>query len=212
MISSIRGTIASISEGRLRLAVGPLILDLMVPASDVGHWSVLAEKPAELHTLLILDSQNQGASFSARLLGFRSPQDRAFFELFTTVKGIGPRKALKSFALPSARIARAIADRDLRTLQSLPEIGKRLAETIIAELHGKVDAFAAAQPAAASDSAGSSLASVPSSLAQEAVAVLMTLGEQRFEAVQLVDRALALEPAPADVESLVTTVYRIRGT
>lgn len=198
-------------EGRLKLAVGPLTLDLLIPVCDADHWSTQADRNAELHTLLILDSQNQGASFSARLVGFRSPADRAFFELFTTVKGIGARKALKALALPSTRIARAIAERDLRTLQSLPEIGKRLAETIVAELHGKVNTLAIgadAQPNGPPPGDGAP----GTALAQEAIAVLMTLGEQRLEAVQLVEQAMQQQPAPEDVETLVTTVYRIRGS
>lgn len=213
MISSIRGTLSAVLEGRITLDVGPMTLDLFIPSCDHGHWSLLHGQPVTLHTHLLFDSQNQGASFSPRLLGFRSPADRAFFELFTTVKGIGPRKAMKALALPSQRVARAIADRDLRTLQSLPEIGRRLAETIVAELNGKVDPYLCAS-AGDSDTPGAS-AGLPrsaSTLSDEAVAVLVTLGEPRMSALQLIDRALALDPPPADVESLVTAVYRLRGS
>jgi Holliday junction resolvasome RuvABC DNA-binding subunit len=44
-------------------------------------------------------------------------------------------------ALAPSSIARAIAERDARFLQRLPEIGPKLAELIVHELKNKVDAF-----------------------------------------------------------------------
>ena len=76
-----------------------------------------------------------------RLAGFLSVEDRAFFELFTTCKGIGNRKALRAMSLDVGQLAGAISDRDIALLQTLPDIGRRTAETIIATLHGKVDRF-----------------------------------------------------------------------
>ena len=49
-----------------------------------------------------------------------------------------------TMTMTTGQIAAAIVDRDVAMLQSLPEIGKRTAETIIAALHDKVDAFAGA--------------------------------------------------------------------
>ena len=70
---------------------------------------------------------------------------------------------------------------------ALPEIGKRTAESIIAELSGKVDQFIEIK------SAG--LGSSPTNpIASDAVAVLVQLGESRLQARQLVDRALAADP------------------
>ena len=97
-----------------------------------------------LNTFHFIEMQGQGTTAIPRLAGFTTAQDRRFYELFTTVKGIGNKRALRAMALESAQIAAAIADRDLALLQSLPEIGRRTAETIVATLSGKVDAFVSA--------------------------------------------------------------------
>ena len=52
------------------------------------------------------------------------------------MKGIGPKKALKALILPTGEIAQAIETRNSRFLVELPQIGKRMAEQVIAELAG----------------------------------------------------------------------------
>jgi Holliday junction DNA helicase RuvA len=110
-----------------------------------GAWGANPEdgsaRRITLHTLQYLESQNQGASFIPRLLGFASPHEREFFELLTSVKGLGNKRAMRAMAVEPHAIARAIAERDARFLQTLPEIGPKLAELIVHELKSKVDRF-----------------------------------------------------------------------
>ncbi|MCG3122270.1 MAG: Holliday junction ATP-dependent DNA helicase RuvA [Phycisphaerales bacterium] len=142
-------------------------------------------------THLYLEGQGQGASFIPRLIGFESALDRRFFELFTTVKGIGNRKALRALEVEPAVIARAVAEKDTRALVKLPEIGKRLAETIVAELHGKVDIYlGAAELAELKPGAEARPSSLPPGQ-QEAVEALVALGETRADAVRKVEQAVA---------------------
>lgn len=94
-----------------------------------------------LFVLEYLESLNQGASFVPRLIGFGSAREREFFQLMTSVKGLGNKRALRAMAVVPGVIARAIAERDSRRLQGLPEIGPKLAELIVHELKGKVDGF-----------------------------------------------------------------------
>ncbi|MCK6475361.1 MAG: helix-hairpin-helix domain-containing protein [Phycisphaerales bacterium] len=142
-------------------------------------------------THLYLEGQGQGASFIPRLIGFESALDRRFFELFTTVKGIGNRKALRALEVEPAVIARAVAEKDTRALVKLPEIGKRLAETIVAELHGKVDIYlGAAELTELKPGAETMSSSLPPGQ-QEAVEALVALGETRADAVRKVEQAVA---------------------
>src|SRR4051794_25440863 len=53
-----------------------------------------------------------GGNIEPRLVGFLRADDRAFFNLFITVKGIGPKKALRALVLPTGDIAQAIESRD----------------------------------------------------------------------------------------------------
>jgi len=176
-----------------------------------------------LLTLHFVESQNQGATLLPRLAGFLSQRDRDFFELFTTCKGVGNKRALRAMSMEPAVIAMAIADRDIAQLQLLPEIGKRMAETIIATLHGKVDRFLAPPPGSPAGGtrgqSGTQAGGPPGSgsaggvtLARQALEVLIQLGEQRSTASIWIDQALRdPQDRPADVQALIARVYRIKS-
>jgi len=142
MITRINGILEQAGEGTVHVRVGDVVYELLVPACDEAEWMSSVGTGVSLHTLHYLESQGQGASFWPRLIGFREPGDRDFFDLFTSVKGIGMRRALRSIAIPPARIAEAIVVRDTALLMSLPEIGKKTAETMVLELRDKVTSFA----------------------------------------------------------------------
>jgi Holliday junction DNA helicase RuvA len=103
-------------------------------------------------------------------------------------------------AIEPGRIAAAIAAGDAVTLQKLPEIGKKLAQTIITELADK--ALALAGPDALNGSAPTR--PIPARLrgpAADAIAALMALGQTPVEAEAAVARAasdLGREPENAD--------------
>jgi Holliday junction DNA helicase RuvA len=142
MITRIEGILEQAGEGTVHVRVGDVTYELLVPACDEAQWMSSVGSGVSLHTLHYLESQGQGASFWPRLIGFREPSDRDFFDLFTSVKGIGMRRALRSIAIPPARIAEAIVVKDTALLMSLPEIGKKTAETMVLELRDKVTSFA----------------------------------------------------------------------
>lgn len=207
MIVRIEGEIVAVDGPCVLLRVGPFVYELHVPACDLQSLSGRVGETVAFETFHYFESQGQGTTLLPRLLGFASRLDREFFELFTTVKGIGNRKALRAMALPARRIAAAIASRDLDVLKSLPEVGRRTAETIVAELHEKMEPFLAggAAPAQAPGApVGRGL------LAQDALAVLIRLGEPRHLAVQWIDRALTLEPEIEDAQRLVTAAFRVK--
>lgn len=219
MIARIHGILEALtSDAALIQLEGGLTYQVLLPAYSAAQLGGAIGQPVTLHTLYYLQSQDQGATMIPRLAGFASESDRDFFELFTTCKGIGNRKALRAMAIATDQIAAAIADRDIAMLQSLPEIGKRTAETIVATLHGKVDAFVSAAAfgttgAASAVTRGGTPATAPANaMAREALEVLMQLGENRVQAVNWIDQALR-DPndRPADVQDLVTRVYRIKS-
>ena len=184
MITQLTGTLVAIDDGAAHVQVAELTYEVLVPAADSMSLAARIGQPVRFHTLHYLEGQGQGSSFWPRLIGFQTATDRAFFELFTTVKGIGNRKALRALQLPFAQVAAAIADRDHALLQSLPEIGKRTAETICVELKGKIDPYVrdlgaraparGAKPAARGGSVSAESKLVAA--AQDAVEVLAQLG------------------------------------
>ncbi len=120
---------------------GDLTHELLVPAADIPLLQTKLGQNVTFFTVEYLEGNASFGQLAPKMLGFLRVQDREFFDLFTTVKGIGTRKALRALAIPTGDIARAIALKDTRKLATLPTVGKRAAETIIAELHGKVDRF-----------------------------------------------------------------------
>jgi Holliday junction DNA helicase RuvA len=157
-------------------------------------------------TLHYLESQGQGSSYWPRLIGFASIDERAFFELFTSVKGIGNRKALRALALPIATIAEAIATGDLATLQSLPEIGKKTAQTIVLELKSKMNRFLGATAIMEAKPPDGH----QSGIAASATAILVQLGENRLQARTLVERAQAVDPTLDSPEALLAAALALR--
>ena len=209
MIHQIEGTLVGISGMSALVRVeGGLTLEVLLPAYLARKLGEQVGKQASFLTHLYLEGQGQGASFIPRLLGFETALDRRFFELFTTVKGIGNRKALRALEVEPAVIARAVAEKDTRALVKLPEIGKRLAETIVAELHGKVEIYLGAAELAELKPTSESPAPTLPSAQQEAVEALVALGETRADAVRKVEKAVARHGSPlATANDVLGAVY-----
>lgn len=197
-------------NGKALIAAGHITYELMVPGADQQRLGTLVNQTVRFHTLYYFENQNQGTAYVPRLIGFDSPEDRAFFELFTTVKGIGNRKALRSLQLPFGMIASAIAEKDVDLLKSLPEIGKRTAETIIVELSGKVDQFIEMKPAPGIGTGSRPMDDARSRLIHDTVAVMSQLGEPKLTARQLVERAMTVDPSIDDAERLLAAAYRLK--
>ncbi len=226
MICKVRGKIEAVQDGKLLLQMeGGLTYELLLPTYAQARLGGMIGQAASLETLHYLEGSSQGSNFTPRLAGFLTPMDKAFFELFISVKGIGPRKALRAMALETGRIAGAIADRDAKLLQSLPEIGQRMAETIIASLHGKVDRFVAEAAyagtggrAASGAAAGAGAAEMESAggssrraLARQTLEVLLQLGENRVQALTWIDEALRKHPEVDQPHDLLTRALEVKA-
>lgn len=218
MIGRIQGQLDAIENNfaMIRLGnetTGSLTYEVMLPAFASLRLHESVGQSVSLQTYHFFESVNQGASLIPRLAGFLSQTDRDFFELFTTCKGIGNKRALRAMTMEPAQIAAAIADRDIAALTTMPEIGKRMAETVIATLHGKVNAFIAPVASAAGPSGKNAKGTqAPAgTMAKQALDVLVQLGEQRAAASSWIDEALRAENRPKDVQALVAHVYRIKS-
>ncbi len=76
---------------------------------------------------------------SMTLYGFESADERKLYEMFNTVKGIGPRVALNILSIAHHQELRsAIVSGDIKFLQQAPGLGKKSAERIVLELKDKV--------------------------------------------------------------------------
>ena len=209
MISALTGELRRVHADRLHLQVGPLLVEMLVPASDVALLEAAVGQEMTLHTILYFEGDAAGGGgLEPRLVGFLRADDKRFFEKFITVKGIGPKKALKALALPTGDVAHAIESKDTRVLVGLPQIGKRMAELIVAELAGKVAEFATAAVGGRMNAAA--VGGSRPAIEEDAISALMALGERRADAEHLLDRARQSNGNLKTTDALVREMLRMR--
>ena len=134
----VTGTLAEVQEDSVVLERDGIAWEVLIPRFALGELATYRGREVTLHTIEYLEGGQNGGPLTPRLIGFLHPEDKAFYRRFLAVKGMGPRKSLKAFAEPVARIATWIEEGDAKSLVRLPGIGKRAAELIIAQLRGKM--------------------------------------------------------------------------
>jgi len=208
MISALIGELRRVDEDRVHLKVGPVLYELLVPASDVTELQASLGEELTFHTIFYLQGDASGGSLEPRLIGFLRADDKRFFEKFITVKGIGPKTALRAFTVPVGEIAQAIESKDARFLVLLDGVGKRTAELIIAELAGKVAEFAT--PFSETPAPGMPHGVRRGQVEEDAIATLMALGERRPNAEHLLERVKQQNPQLNTTDALVREMLRMR--
>ena len=116
------------------------------------------------------------------------------FRKLQTVSGLGPKLALATLSVfDPGELSSHIATGDAKTIQSIPGVGKKMAERIALELKDKVEAFIPAGDAPAA--AGATGANTGSSLVSEQVVeALVGLGFQERSARPVVDALVEEQP------------------
>ncbi len=143
------------------------------------------------------------------LIGFCRPVEKEFFQLFISVSAIGPVKAIKALDRPVEDIALAIHEKNTQLLSTLPGIGKRTAEKIIATLHGKVENFL---PSFSFDQKPVEQASSVMDAIVDQVRFVLTsqLGYSASVASQMISAALRENPEIDSPEALLDALYKER--
>lgn len=206
MIARIAGKLQQVAQTYLLLDTGGgLWYEVLYPRCDEDFHASRAGREIELHTIHYLEGDPTRGMQQPRLIGFTSEEARDFFRLFTSIKGLGVRKALRAMVRPPAYIAGAIANEDVASLKNLPEIGPRSAERIITELRDKVEDFAGA-------TAETGQADTPAltEAASDAISALVQLGEKRSDAETLVERVVAVAP-DLDSSDIIQQAYRLKA-
>ncbi len=203
MIARIEGKLLRVDTETALVQVGAVAYEVMLPGYCVGVLSEQIGGEVVLCTMEYYEGTLGGGNLIPRMIGFLSEAERDFFTRFTSVKGMGIKKGLRALNLPIANIADAIENGDEKMLLSLPAVGKRMAQQIVAELRGKLVTFATgAEPArAATKLAG---------FQNEALEILVAWGEKRNEALELIELTCQKHPEVTSAEALVPLVYRVK--
>ncbi len=204
MIARLKGILESVGVDRVLLTVGDVGYEVLVPGADIDRLSRQIGREVTFFTINYLEGSSAGGQLTPRLIGFIRNDDKAFFELFITVDGLGPRKALRAMTMPVGRLASAVEGSQGGLLSKLPGIGKRTADKIIAALKGKLERFATGEEI--------EQAKAPArAFETEALAALVQLGERRPEAELWVRKALQRSPDIESAEALIAEVYRVKN-
>lgn len=205
MISRISGTLIALSDGRATLQVGGICYELFIPSGLVETLKphLDSESPITLHTIYYIEAGDMKAAHYPRLVGFTDPIDMEFFVLFTSVPGLGVKKALKSLIMPISEIARYIEEKNPAGLSRLPGVGPRLGEKIVATLSGKTAKYALAVGSKPLAPAGGKQADVTA----EALEVLLQLQYHRTEAENMIREALAGNGKFKSSEKLIAHIF-----
>ncbi len=186
MIASVRGKLLLVDGERAVVEVGGLGLEVLASGRTLATLSGSLGKEVSLHTYLHVRED------ALQLFGFKAVDERAFFLWLIAVSGVGPKVALAVLSgYPVADLELAVARDDVKKFESIPGIGKKLAQRLVVELKDKVGAL----PSVSGDggrppAAGAFL---------EARSALQNLGLSLREA----EEALRGAPDGAPVEELV---------
>ncbi|MBR2442070.1 MAG: Holliday junction branch migration protein RuvA [Clostridia bacterium] len=138
------------------------------------------------------------------LFGFESVKEKELFLKLITVSGVGPKLGIAILAALSAdEFALAIATADVKRLSAVKGLGKKTAEKIVLELHGKISAVEVMS--ASEDTLTATAESAPaiklSKADEEAVSALMGLGFTKAESTNAVKKAR--ENGAASMEEVI---------
>ena len=119
---------------RAVIEVGGLGLEVLASGRTLG--SLVAAPSARRSACYTYLNVREDA---LQLFGFRDLGERTFFLWLTAVSGVGPKVALAVLSgYPVAELELAVARDDVKKFESIPGIGKKLAQRLVVELKDKV--------------------------------------------------------------------------
>ncbi|HMC67148.1 MAG TPA: Holliday junction branch migration protein RuvA [Gemmataceae bacterium] len=208
MITRITGRLNRVLDEEVRLQLGPLEYQVLVPEFVRRQLQIRTGEEITLHTSQYHDGNPMQGRVVPRLIGFISEAELEFFELFCTVDKVGVRKAIKALVRPVKEIADAIQRQDAKWLTTLPGIGTATAEQIIATLRRKVTKFALmTAPDGEASPARPAATGADGDLWEDAYQALLSVGHSPLEARNRLDKALAGGKKFGTVEEVLLAIY-----
>ena len=199
MIGYLRGKVAYLSPDYVLLDVNGVGYEIVCSGAAFSRLSgVKKGEEGEVYTYL------QVKEDGVTLYGFSDPKEKALFLRLTTVQGVGAKSAIGVLStLRPEDLMQAIATADVKRLCAVKGLGKKTAERIVLELHGKISVDELIE--------GSAPAPVPKAAKasredEDAVSALMGLGFTRQESARAVERAR--DAGAKSVEEIISTALR----
>jgi len=199
LISQVFGKLATKELDRVEIMTEAGVgYELSIPLSAYEALPKVGDA-ATLHTHLVVREDGW------QLFGFTTPFERRVFRRVLDAKGVGPALALGMLsALSAERLVRAIRERDIATLQSVPRMGRKKAEQLVLDLADKLDEIGGEplSPGPRPEGAGT----------DDAIRALVSLGYTLAEAEKAVRAALDSNGrAQSATELIRNALAKVRG-
>ena len=195
MIAYVRGRVLAVTPETAIVDVNGIGYEIY--CSGGAFRKITVGEIAELYTYL------QVKEDGVTLFGFESPREKELFLKITSVSGVGPKLGISVLTgMTADEFTTAVATADVKRLSAAKGMGKKTAEKIVLELHGKISAaevMSASQDAFETKIKESAMPI--NAQDEEAVAALMGLGFTKNESVQAVQRAR--ENGAKDTEEII---------
>jgi Holliday junction DNA helicase RuvA len=199
VIAQVTGTLLTKDLDRVEVMTsGGVAYELAIPLGVFEKLPRIGEH-VSLHTHLVVKEDGW------QLFGFASPMERRVFQRVLSAKGVGPALALGLLStLTAERLVRALRDRDIATLQSVPRVGRKKAEQLILDLADKLDDLHISGSVGGPRPEGAG--------AEDAIRALLSLGYSQGDAERAVRSAIDEGGAGMGAADLIrAALNKIRG-
>ncbi len=183
MIASLRGEVISIALDHAVIECAGVGYAFLATPATLGRLQ-RGEESRILTALVVKED-------SMTLYGFDTTEDREMFFTLQKVSGMGAKLALAALSVMDAgELAGHIAAGETKALQSIPGVGKKMADRLALELKDKVAALAPAPNAAAGQPAPVATGPVVEQVAE----ALVGLGFTEKQARPVVEAIVEAQP------------------
>ncbi len=198
MIGYLKGKVRALDPESALIEVGGVGYEVVCSGAAFSLLSgVKKGEEGEIYTYL------QVKEDGITLFGFADRAEKALFLKLTSVQGVGAKMAIAILSsMRPAEVSETIALADSKRLSAVKGVGKKTAERIILELHGKISA----DELLGGESAGERRSAAPAQEDDDAVAALMGLGFTRQESTRAVERAK--EAGAKSAEEIISLALR----
>ncbi len=194
MIGRISGTIVEKNPDMVLVDVSGVAYEVEIPLSTYYRLGDDGS-PVVLHTHMVVREDAQ------LLYGFVTRNERQLFRSLIRVNKVGPRIAVAILSsVETDAFVRCIREKDVKTLNAIPGVGKVMAERLVVEMSNRLSQWAQWEdsPVPAADPGSRDLL-------EDAESALVGLGFKPQEA----SRALAgIGESAGDVESMIKQALR----
>ncbi|WP_213318735.1 Holliday junction branch migration protein RuvA [Chlamydiifrater volucris] len=202
MFEYIRGTLSNAFPTYLVVDVGGLGYCIYVPERlSIELSSKIEQEVIVFVHSIVRETENI-------LYGFSSREERECFRLLIASSGIGPKLAcsiLNSFSL--AQLSSVVRSEDSKTIASVPGLGKKTAEKLMVDLKEKLPALIHSLGGIGKDR-GLMLRKSGSSLKENGILALISLGYSKILAEKMITEALQELPEESSLEKIIPVALK----